>query len=66
MTGAQFGRLLSDFTFDFFYKGILMIIAWVFAATIGIFMSRYMKPVTADKKIHGKQAWFPVSPIDIN
>ncbi|XP_057289473.1 ferric-chelate reductase 1-like [Hydractinia symbiolongicarpus] len=38
---------------------ILMILAWVLFATIGIFMAHFMKPATQNKKIAGKQAWFP-------
>ena len=37
-----------------------MVIAWMFFATFGIFMARYMKSVLKDSKICGKAAWFPV------
>ena len=37
-----------------------MLIAWVICSTIGIFVARYLKPYTKEKKLMGKQAWFPV------
>ncbi|XP_047128355.1 uncharacterized protein LOC101239095 isoform X1 [Hydra vulgaris] len=37
--------------------GILMTLAWLFFATCGIFMSRYMKPFLKTK-INGKDSWF--------
>ena len=35
-----------------------MIISYVLLATCGIFTSRYLKSLTKDMKINGKDAWF--------
>ncbi|XP_066922682.1 uncharacterized protein [Clytia hemisphaerica] len=51
------GRMLQDKEVA---HGILMVIAWIICSTIGIFMARYMKQATKEKKITGKPAWFPL------
>lgn len=38
--------------------GVLMIIAWIGTASLGIFMARYFKKTWVDQTISGKQAWF--------
>lgn len=40
--------------------GSLMIIAWVFIASIGIFVARYMKPFWPNSTLLGTKVWFAV------
>ncbi|XP_033740428.1 putative ferric-chelate reductase 1 homolog isoform X2 [Pecten maximus] len=40
--------------------GSLMILAWVFVASIGIFVARYMKPLWPDSTLLGTKVWFPI------
>lgn len=39
---------------------ILMVLAWVGFATLGMFIARYMRPVWGEKEIFGKRIWFVV------
>ncbi|PFX23976.1 putative ferric-chelate reductase 1 isoform X2 [Stylophora pistillata] len=39
---------------------VLMVIAWVGFATIGMFIARYMKPVWGEKELCGRRLWFQV------
>nr|XP_058952023.1 putative ferric-chelate reductase 1 isoform X3 [Pocillopora verrucosa] len=39
---------------------VLMVIAWVGFATIGMFIARYMKPVWGEKDLCGNRLWFQV------
>ncbi|XP_065648630.1 uncharacterized protein LOC124809018 isoform X2 [Hydra vulgaris] len=52
-------KVLSDSSISSLKKGhgILMTLAWLFFATCGIFMSRYMKPFLKTK-INDKDTWF--------
>lgn len=40
--------------------GSLMLVAWVFAASIGIVMARYFKPVWPDNTWFGQKIWFQI------
>ncbi|XP_060069635.1 putative ferric-chelate reductase 1 [Ylistrum balloti] len=40
--------------------GSLMIFAWVFVASIGIFDARYMKTIWPDSTLFGQKVWFPI------
>lgn len=60
---------LTDFTVDISggvdnplikAHGSLMLIAWVFAASIGIVFARYFKNVWEDKKLFDQKIWFQV------
>ncbi|XP_076441080.1 putative ferric-chelate reductase 1 [Babylonia areolata] len=60
---------LLDFTVDIgvspasvFIKahGSLMIVAWIFAASIGIIMARYFKDVWKDSACCGQKIWFQI------
>ncbi|KAK2547459.1 Ferric-chelate reductase 1 [Acropora cervicornis] len=39
---------------------VLMVLAWVGFATLGMFIARYMRPVWGEKEICGKRIWFVV------
>ena len=45
----------------FLHSAILMVLAWVGFATLGMFIARYMRPVWGEKEIFGKRIWFVVS-----
>ena len=48
------------FVFLFFFKAILMVMAWVGFATIGMFIARFMRTVWGVKEMCGKRIWFQV------
>lgn len=39
---------------------VLMVLAWVGFATIGMFIARFMRPVWGEKEMYGKRVWFQV------
>lgn len=39
---------------------VLMVIAWVGFATVGMFIARFMRPVWGEKNVCGKRVWFQV------
>ncbi|XP_025109631.1 putative ferric-chelate reductase 1 [Pomacea canaliculata] len=61
---------LEDTTVDIFKAAItsrmvkahgsLMMVAWIFAASVGIVMARYFKPMWPDNKLFGQKVWFQV------
>ncbi|KAK3592565.1 hypothetical protein CHS0354_000894 [Potamilus streckersoni] len=40
--------------------GSLMIVAWIFLASIGTVMARFYKPVWPDSRIFGEKVWFQI------
>ena len=48
------------FVFFFFFKAILMVVAWVGFATIGMFVARFMRTVWGVKEMCRKRIWFQV------
>ncbi|XP_025109625.1 putative ferric-chelate reductase 1 homolog [Pomacea canaliculata] len=40
--------------------GSLMMVAWIFAASLGIVMARYFKPMWPDSKLFGQKVWFQI------
>ncbi|TRY68796.1 hypothetical protein TCAL_09394 [Tigriopus californicus] len=40
--------------------GSLMVLAWIFLASVGTFTARYCKKDFGDKKVLGKDLWFPI------
>ena len=41
--------------------GILMTLAWLLFAFVGLFTARYMRQVWEPRKLLGEKAWFTVS-----
>lgn len=48
------------FCIEFSLEAVLMVIAWVGFATVGMFIARYMRPVWGEKNMCGKRVWFQV------
>ena len=51
---------ISIVCFLVFFKAILMVVAWVGFATIGMFIARFMRTVWGVKEMCGKRIWFQV------
>ena len=45
----------------FIYLGIMMTLAWVLFAFVGLFTARYMREVWEPRQLLGEKAWFTVS-----
>ena len=54
------------FYIEFSLQAVLMVIAWVGFATVGMFIARYMRPVWGEKTICGKRVWFQVSHCNVH
>ena len=48
------------------YPGIMMTLAWVLFAFVGLFTARYMREVWEPRKLLGEKAWFTVSRVKRN
>ena len=51
---------ISIVCFLVFFKAILMVVAWVGFATIGMFVARFMRTVWGVKEMCRKRIWFQV------
>ena len=52
---------IVTFCIEFCLSAVLMVVAWVGFATVGMFIARYMRPVWGEKNVCGKRMWFQVS-----
>ena len=53
--------LLFSFLFSLYPTGIMMTLAWILFAFVGLFTARYMRQVWEPTELLGKKAWFTVS-----
>ena len=42
------------------FVGSLMVIAWIFAVSIGVILPRFYKPMWPESKLFGEKVWFQV------
>ena len=54
-------RIYSSKDGNITISAILMVIAWVFFAGLGVISARYYKPVWSHRMLYGQKVWFQVS-----